>query len=128
MHLVIAPAASLLSGVAVGSITTTYHSAWFPAGLIVSLLVVATLIVGLRVLTPTRVLATWAAAGVVLAMSALAGLDGQGSVLIANNTAGLVFLGSTTLVILVILAWPRMTPRPTGYDGVSSDSERNSPQ
>jgi hypothetical protein len=121
------PVASLFGGLVVGAITTTHHSAWFPGGLIVSILVVMAFLTGLRVVSPTRVLATWAAVGVVVSMTALAGLDGQGSVLIASNTAGLVFLGSITLVTLVILAWPRLTPRATGYDGVSSDSERTSP-
>jgi hypothetical protein len=117
--------AALLSGLVVGAITTTYHSAWFPGGVIVSILVVMALVAGLRVISPTRVPATWAAVGVVVVMTALAGFDGQGSVLIASNTAGLVFLGSITLVTLVILAWPRLAPRATRYDEVSSDSERS---
>jgi hypothetical protein len=115
-----------LGGLVVGGVTTIYHSAWFPYGLIAAVALLGFYLTSLRVVSRTRVLATWAALGVIGSMTVLAGLDAQGSVLIAGNTAGLAFLGSATLVTLVALAWPRLTPRATGYDGVSSSSERTS--
>ena len=113
-------------GVVIGGVTTIYHSAWFPFGLLAAVGLIGFYIAGLRVVSRTRVLATWAALGVMGSMTLLAGLDSQGSVLIAGNTAGLAFLGSATLVTLVALAWPRLTPRASGYDGVSSSAERTS--
>jgi hypothetical protein len=120
---VVAPGAGLV----VGAITTTYHSAWFPWGLVVGILLVGVFVVSLRIISATRVPATLATAGVIVAMTMLAGLDDQGSVMIVGNTAGLTFLGSVTFVSLVALAWPKLTLRPTGYDGVSRTERTSRP-
>jgi hypothetical protein len=116
--------AAIFGGVVVGTITTIYHSAWFPFGLVAAVGLVGVFVASLRVVSPSRALATFGSAGVIGVITLLAGLDSQGSVLIAGNTAGLAFLGSVTLLSMVVLAWPKLTPRATGYDGEHLSSER----
>ena len=115
------------AGLVVGAISTTYHSAWFPWGLVVVILLVGVFVASLRIISRTRVPATLATAGVITAVTLLAGVDSQGSVMIAGNTVGLAFLGSVTLVSVVVLAWPKLTPRPTRYDGVSRTERTSRP-
>jgi hypothetical protein len=62
--------------------------------------------------------------GVVGALMMLAGVDGNGSVLILADTAGLVLLGGTTLLVVGAIAWPRFAPRTTRYDMGEDSSER----
>jgi N-acetyl-1-D-myo-inositol-2-amino-2-deoxy-alpha-D-glucopyranoside deacetylase len=95
--------------------------------LVVVILLVGVFVASLRIISRTRVPATLATAGVITAVTLLAGVDSQGSVMIAGNTVGLAFLGSVTLVSVVVLAWPKLTPRPTRYDGVSRTERTSRP-
>jgi hypothetical protein len=108
--------ASLLGGVLVGAVAVVYHSAWFPLGLILSLVLTTVYATATRVLFSDRVSATGAALGVIITIVALAGSDRSGSVLILANTAGLTFLAVVTIVTMIVLAWPRFSSRATSYD------------
>jgi hypothetical protein len=109
-------AASFVGGVFVGAVAGVYHAAWFPMGLILSLVITTLYAVATRVLFIERVAASGAALGVVITIVLLAGSDRSGSVLIMANTAGLTFLAVVTIVTMIVLAWPRFSPRATSYD------------
>ena len=116
--------ASLVGGVLVGAVASVYHAAWFPLGLVLSLMITSLYAVATRVLFTDRVAAAGAALGVVLTLVLLAGRDRSGSVLIVANTAGLTFLAVVTLVTMIVLAWPRFSPRATSYDREHVSPER----
>lgn len=116
---------ALLGGFVVGALATVYHSVWFPVGLALGATLVAGLLSALRLVSPGRLIAGVAGAGIVAAVITMAGNDGQGSVLVMPNLPGFVFLGTITLVVTVVLAWPRLSSSKTGYDEVASVSERN---
>ena len=116
---------ALLGGFVVGALATVYHSVWFPVGLVLGATLVAGTLGGLRLMAPGRLVAGVAGAGIVTAVITMAGNDGQGSVLVMPNLPGFVFLGTITLVVTVVLAWPRLPSSKNGYDEVASVSERN---
>lgn len=120
--------AALLGGVCVGAVATLYHGAWFPWGLVGALVVVSLYVAALRVVGDTRALAFAGSAGFVGVITVLAGVDSQGSVLILADTAGAVFLAVVTLVTVIALAWPKLSPRPTRYDERVGLVERTPPQ
>ncbi len=115
---------SLALGVAVGAFASLYHGVLFPWGLAVALFLVALAVAGVRTLFLERYPIVWASVGVVGALMMLAGVDGNGSVLILADTAGLVLLGGTTLLVVGAIAWPRFAPRTTRYDKAVESSER----
>jgi hypothetical protein len=121
-------AGGALGGLAIGTLATVYHAAWFPWGLVGAVTLVSLFVASLRVVTDTRLAATAGALGVVGAITVLAGVDAQGSVLIAADTAGLSFLGIVTFVTVLALAWPRFSPRATHYDESAGFGERTPSQ
>ncbi|PJJ62257.1 DUF6113 family protein [Compostimonas suwonensis] len=83
-----------------------------PIGLVLSLLGVTALLVGLRLVLHDRLIVLIAAIGI-LAVIALLSLPGPGgSVLIPQGTIGLVWTIAPTLVATIVVAWPRIPPRP----------------
>ena len=102
---------ALAGGFVVGVVASVYHAAWFPWGWIAALGITTLFTVGLRVLIPRRGPTIGAALGLVLAIVLLAGRGQGGSVLIVANTAGFTFLAVVTLVTMIVLAWPSLTPR-----------------
>lgn len=85
-----------------------------PVGLVVALPAVALLLVGLRLIAPSRLAALLAAIALVGVVALLSQPSRGGSVLIPDSTAGLVWLVGSTLVAVVVLCWPRLgTPRDT---------------
>jgi N-acetyl-1-D-myo-inositol-2-amino-2-deoxy-alpha-D-glucopyranoside deacetylase len=120
--------ASLLSGASVGLVGTVYHSAMFPLGLSLSIVLVATFLAGLRALWRTRLLALAGAIGVVGVVVIASGTDLTGSVLIMADPAGLSFVIAVTFVTVVALAWPKFSARPTSYDREPGIPERTFPQ
>jgi hypothetical protein len=108
----------------VGAFASLYHGVLFPWGLTVALVLVALAVVGVRTLFVERYPIVWASVGIVGALMMLAGVDGNGSVLIIADTAGLVLLGGTTLLVVGAIAWPRFPPRTTRYDREVESSER----
>ena len=119
---------SLLLGAAVGLIGTVYHSAVFPLGLSLSIVLVATFLAGLRALWRTRLLAMAGTIGIVGVVVYASGADAGGSVLIMADAAGLSFVIAVTFVAVGALAWPKFSARPTSYDRDAGIPERTLPQ
>ena len=121
-------AGALVGGLLVGAVATVYHAAWFPWGLVAATALVSLFVVSLRVVGDTRALGIAGSIGYVGTITVLAGVDSQGSVLVVADTAGMVFLAVVTLVTVIALAWPKLSPRATRYDRDSSLVERTPPQ
>jgi N-acetyl-1-D-myo-inositol-2-amino-2-deoxy-alpha-D-glucopyranoside deacetylase len=119
---------SLLFGASVGLVGTVYHSAVFPLGLSLSIVLVATFLAGLRALWRTRLLALAGTIGIVGVVVYASGADAGGSVLIMADAAGLSFVIAVTFVVAVALAWPKFSARPTSYDREAGIPERTLPQ
>ena len=119
---------SLLLGATVGLVGTVYHSALFPLGLSLSIVLVATFLAGLRALWRTRLLAMAGVIGIVGVVVIASGTDLTGSVLIMADPAGLSFVIAVTFVTVVALAWPKFSARPTSYDRQAGIPERTLPQ
>ena len=115
---------TLVLGNTVGTFASLYHGVLFPWGLTVALVLVALAVAGVRTLFVERYPIVWASVGIVGALMMLAGVDGNGSVLIIADTAGLILLGGTTLLVVGAIAWPRFPPRTNRYDRAVERSER----
>lgn len=126
--LVAAAVIALPVGAFVGLVTTFTHRQWplpltlpgtggergLPLGLLVGILVVAAVLAGLRLALDSRLAAGAAAVGILgaVAVSALPGAGG--SVLVADDAVGWIWGIAPTLIAVVVLAWPRVTRRPSG--------------
>lgn len=97
---------SVSAGAVVGVAASIYHSAWFPWGLVLIMVALGAGLLGLRVFFRPRYPAVAASIGLFVALTALAGSDGQGSVLIAGNAPGLSLLAGVAFVVIVANAWP----------------------
>ena len=115
---------TLVLGITVGTFASLYHGVLFPWGLTVALVLVALAVAGVRTLFVERYPIVWASVGIVGSLMMLAGVDGNGSVLIIANTAGLALLGGTALLVVGAIAWPRFPPRTNRYDRAVERSER----
>lgn len=115
---------SLIVGVIVGVTASLYHGIVYPWGLAVTLGIIALCMAGMRTLFVHRYPTLWASVGLVSALVLLAGVDGNGSVLIMADMAGLVLLAGATLIVVIAIAWPRFAPRARGYDRSLDSSER----
>lgn len=115
---------TLVLGITVGTFASLYHGVLFPWGLTVALVLVILAVAAVRTLFVERYPIFWASVGIVGSLMMLAGVDGNGSVLIIADTAGLVLLGGTTLVVVGAIAWPRFPPSTTRYDRAVERSER----
>ena len=99
--------ASVVAGAVVGVVASIYHSAWFPWGLVIIMVALGAGLMGLRVFFRPRYPAAVASLGLIAAVVVLAGQDGQGSVLIAGNSAGLSLLVGVSFFVVIANAWPR---------------------
>ena len=115
---------TLILGITVGTFASLYHGVLFPWGLTVALVLVALAVAGVRTLFVERYPIVWASVGIVGSLMMLAGVDGNGSVLIIADTAGLALLGGTALLVVGAIAWPRFPPRTNRYDRAVERSER----
>ena len=79
-----------------------------PYGLIIALAGVTLLLVGLRLVLPSRIGAILAAVGIVGALGILSQPSGGGSVLVPANIMGYVWILAPGIIALVVLAWPRL--------------------
>lgn len=116
-----------LAGAAVGGITVVNHQfapqilgATPPVGIVVSLLVIASLLIGLRIVFSGRIVSGCAALGLLLAVGLLSVRSTGGSVLVPANAAGYALTYGSLVIAGVALAWPnfgtfsrdRLGPRP----------------
>ena len=124
MRRVLRSLTTLILGITVGTFAILYHGVLFPWGLTAALVLVTLAVAGVRTLFVERYPIVWASVGIVGALMTLAGVDGNGSVLIIADTAGLVLLGGTTLLLVGAIAWPRFPPKTTRYDREVERSER----
>ncbi|MCU1479981.1 MAG: mycothiol biosynthesis protein [Subtercola sp.] len=121
---------ALLLGVVFGMIGTVVNQAtisvfgWFtlPIGLIMAILASILLLVGLRLILPTRTLALLAAIGLVGIVAALTLTSPGGSVLIPANVYGYIWTFAPTIVSLIVLAWPNRIARRTPAPGIHTPS------
>ncbi|CAN5283158.1 hypothetical protein BH11ACT4_BH11ACT4_20490 [soil metagenome] len=104
--------ALVLGGVA-GAVLTVVHQATVPVGsvpvpwgVIAGILLVTGLLVGLRVVFETRVVAACAAAGVIAASAFLALQSPGGSVLVVSGWAGYLWTFAPVVIAIVVLGWP----------------------
>lgn len=106
--------AAALGGFA-GALLTAAHQASVtvaglpvPWGLAAGLLIVTALLVGLRIVFGSRVVALAAGIGLLAASAALAVQSAGGSVLVPANVAGYAWTFGPVLIGTVVLAWPRL--------------------
>ena len=105
---------ALVLGAFVGATLTAAHQATVqfglvsvPWGIITALVLTAALLVGLRIVFDTRILAACAAIGILGVSAILALQTSGGSVLVPANTAGYAWTFGPVLITLLTLAWPR---------------------
>jgi hypothetical protein len=79
-----------------------------PVGLVIALAAEALLLVGLRLVAPSRLAPILAAVGLIGIVALLALPSPGGSVLIPESVAGMVWLIGSTLVAVLVVAWPRL--------------------
>lgn len=115
---------SLVLGIIVGITASLYHSVLFPWGLVVSVILIGLAIAGMRILFWERYPSGSTSVGIIGSLIMLAGVDGNGSVLIIADVAGLVLLGGATILVVGGLAWPRFAPGVTRYDEKQESFER----
>ena len=108
---IVRSAGALVLGTIIGTAASLYHSILLPWGLVVVLTIIALTVVGVRTLFAERYPIVWTSVGLVGALTLLAGVDGNGSVLIIADTPGLVLLAGAALFVVGALAWPRFPRR-----------------
>jgi N-acetyl-1-D-myo-inositol-2-amino-2-deoxy-alpha-D-glucopyranoside deacetylase len=112
---------SLVLGLGVGLLGTVTHPATItvagaalPTGLLAAILVVTTLMVGLRLVFGSRAPSTFAAIGLVAVLLVFAQAGPGGSVLIPANTPGYVWTYGVPLIAALVIVWPRLPARSGG--------------
>ncbi|MCS5715250.1 DUF6113 family protein [Herbiconiux sp. CPCC 205716] len=111
--------AALLLGALFGAIGTVVHQIDvsvfglfdLPVGLILALVAIGLLLTGLRLIAPSRLAAMLAAAALIGVVALLTLESPGGSVLVPAGTVGLVWLFGSTLIAVVVIAWPRLAAR-----------------
>ncbi len=83
-----------------------------PWGVIVSLLAVACLLAGLRLVNDSRWYAFATALGIVIPVAVLATPSPGGSVLIPANATGYVWIFGPVIIAVIALAWPAARRQP----------------
>lgn len=103
----------LVTGAIVGVLFTIAHRAHtavfgvdLPVGFILGLLAVASLLVGLRLLSPDRLATVGAGIGVVGAIMVLAARGDAGAVLITAGPLGLAWLLVPATITAIAIVWP----------------------
>ncbi len=116
---------ALILGAFVGATLTVAHQAstevlgvFVPWGIITALVITAALLVGLRIVFRTRLVAGAAAVGLLGAAALLSLRSAGGSILVPDNAAGYAFTFGPVLIAAVVLAWPQVSARPRDNMGV----------
>ncbi|MBC7517713.1 MAG: PIG-L family deacetylase [Microbacteriaceae bacterium] len=103
------------AGVVVGAITTVAHQSdltvatiSIPLGLVVGLIVIATVLVGLRLVSTGRAVAVCAAVGILGAIAILSQESAGGSVLVPAEPLALYWVYGPIVIAFFSLAWPNL--------------------
>ncbi|MFB2584288.1 DUF6113 family protein [Herbiconiux liukaitaii] len=110
---------AVLLGLLFGILGTVVHQISFslfglfdvPIGLVLALAATAMLLVGLRLVVPSRLAAVFASVALVGIVSLFSLPSTGGSTLIAATPVGMVWVLGVTLVAVVVLAWPKPAPQ-----------------
>ncbi len=100
---------SFLGGALIAAVVTVVHAESYPWVLGVGLAVVASFLVALRLLEADRLVTIAGAAGVLVTVLVLAQRSAGGSVLIAANDAGNVWVIGASLLAGLTSAWPNIS-------------------
>ena len=111
LSLIFAGVLALVLGAALGLLGTIGHQYAPPVGLLLSLLAVAGLVGGLRLIFDGRLIPSLAALGVLGTEAALALPGMGGSVLIPSNGLGYAWIIGPVLIAVIALGWPRIERR-----------------
>jgi N-acetyl-1-D-myo-inositol-2-amino-2-deoxy-alpha-D-glucopyranoside deacetylase len=99
---------AFLGGAIIAVVVTVVHGESFPWVVAAGLAVVATFLVSLRLLTDDRIVAVAGSLGVLVTVLILAQRSIGGSVLIAANDAGNVWVVGASLLCGLASAWPHI--------------------
>ena len=109
--------AAVLGGFAGATLTVVHQASAsvgtvvVPWGIIVALLITATMLAGMRLVFQTRWVAASATIGLLAVSAALAVQSLGGSVLVPANPAGYAWTFGPVLIAGIVLSWPRLPPR-----------------
>jgi len=105
----------LAFGAVIGALMTAVHQANTPVGdvalpwgLVLGLVAVTGFVVGLRLLTSTRIMPILATVGIMGITAFLASPTLGGSVIVPANIVGVIWTFAPAVVILVVVAWPNL--------------------
>ncbi|MCU1425462.1 MAG: mycothiol biosynthesis protein [Microbacteriaceae bacterium] len=109
---------TLVLGALIGALGTVAHGVVLtvgavdiPTGLIVGLIVVATVLAGLRIVLDSRVPAVAAAVGIIAVVNLLSTRSTGGSVLIPDTDIAYFWVYGPVAIGFVVLAWPKLPQR-----------------
>jgi N-acetyl-1-D-myo-inositol-2-amino-2-deoxy-alpha-D-glucopyranoside deacetylase len=118
----------LAFGAIIGALMTAVHQSNVavagipvPWGLVLALLASTGFVVGLRVLTGSRLIPILATVGIMGATAYLASPTVGGSVIVPANIVGVIWTFAPAAVILVVVAWPNLNRA----KGVSADAQHH---
>lgn len=118
---------AVLIGALAGVVLTVAHRASaevlgieVPWGVVAAVIITASLLVGLRIVFESRIVAACAAAGLLGAIGLLALGSAGGSVLVPDDPVGYVFLIAPVVIVVAVLAWPRGGVPRRGNMGIPS--------
>lgn len=104
---------ALAGGVLIAAVTTPLVQATLdiftvtlPWGLVLALLTVTAFVLGLRLVTGTRLLALFGAIGVVAAILVLSLPGPGGGIIVPGNLYGTVWAAAPSLIFVVLIAFP----------------------
>jgi N-acetyl-1-D-myo-inositol-2-amino-2-deoxy-alpha-D-glucopyranoside deacetylase len=107
-------------GAVVGALMTAVHQSTIavgdiavPWGLVLSLVASVGLVVGLRIVTSGRLLPVLATVGIMGMTAFLASPTLGGSVIVPANVVGYIWTFAPAVVVLIVVAWPNLSPRPS---------------
>jgi N-acetyl-1-D-myo-inositol-2-amino-2-deoxy-alpha-D-glucopyranoside deacetylase len=105
---------SFVGGAIIALVATVVHAESFPFVLIGALVVVGLFLLALRLLTDDRIVTVAGSLGVLVTVLVLAQRSSGGSVLIAANDAGNVWVIGVSLLSGLASAWPHLPQRSAG--------------
>ena len=100
---------AFVGGSLIAAVVTVVHAEWFPWLLAAGLGVVVSYLVALRLLETDRLVTIAGAAGVLVTVLVLAQRSAGGSILIAANDAGNIWVIGASLLAGLTSAWPNIS-------------------